>query len=182
MFFVCIIVNRFAYIADEVQCNRLFAWVTVPMQRDGSIKPLLQIDWESVQHVHIRGQEWQGLKSYGSGSATRIAVKLQWHESYQGCYKSMLQIGAAHKNGCFITGRWLHVGFQMNQMNMTDRTYVFMLRISDPLQSNQWGISGPNHHWWWNFVASCYTEDKDRLHGMETHWFSSKKKSSKELI
>jgi hypothetical protein len=23
-----------------------------------------------------------------------------------------------------ITGRWLHVGFQMNQMNMTDRDYV----------------------------------------------------------
>jgi hypothetical protein len=42
-----------------------------------------------------------------------------------------------------ITGRWLYVGFQMNQMNMTDRAYVFMLRISDPLQINQWGISGP---------------------------------------
>jgi hypothetical protein len=53
---------------------------------------------------------------------------------------------------------------------------VFMLRISDPLQINQWGISGPNHHWWWKFVASCYAEDKDRLHGMETHSFSSKKK------
>jgi hypothetical protein len=46
-----------------------------------------------------------------------------------------------------ITGRWLHVGFQMNQMNMTDRACMFMLRILDLLQINQWGIFGPVHHW-----------------------------------
>jgi hypothetical protein len=46
-----------------------------------------------------------------------------------------------------ITGRWLRVGFQMIQMNMTDRAYVFMLRMYDPVQINQWSISGPNHHW-----------------------------------
>jgi len=102
VFFVCVVVNRFAYRADEVQCNHLFAWVRVPLQRDGSSKPLLQIDWESVQHVHIRGQEWQGLKSRGSGSASRIVIKLQWHGSSQGCYKNMLQIVAAHKNGSFM--------------------------------------------------------------------------------
>jgi len=94
VFFVCIIVNRFAYRADEVQCNHLFAWVRVPMQRYGTSK--------SVQHDHIRDQEWQGLKSRGSGSASRIVVKLQWHGSFQGCYKSMLQIVAAHKNGSFV--------------------------------------------------------------------------------
>jgi hypothetical protein len=46
-----------------------------------------------------------------------------------------------------ITGRWLHVCFQMSQINMTDKAYVFMLRINDAVQINQWGISGPNHHW-----------------------------------
>jgi hypothetical protein len=42
--FVCIIVNRFAYRADDVKCNHLFAWVRVLMQRDGISKPLLQIE------------------------------------------------------------------------------------------------------------------------------------------
>lgn len=83
--FVCIIVNRFACRTDEVQWNHLLGWVRV-----------------SVQHVHTRGQEWQGLKSHVSGSATKIVVKLQWHGSYQGCYKNMLQIGAAHKNESFV--------------------------------------------------------------------------------
>ena len=100
--FVCMIVNRFVFRADEVQCSHVFEWVRVPMQRDATSNPLLQIGWESVQHVHIHAQEWEGLKSCGSGSATRIVVKLQWHGSYQGCYKSMLQIGAAHRNGSFM--------------------------------------------------------------------------------
>jgi hypothetical protein len=32
-----------------------------------------------------------------------------------------------------ITGRWLHVGFQINQVNTTNGAYKFMLRIYDPV-------------------------------------------------
>jgi hypothetical protein len=76
-----------------------------------------------------------------------------------------------------ITGRRMHVGFQMNQMNMTEpmclcSEYLIHYKSTNGAVLDQI-ITGDEtllHH------VTCYTEEKDRLHGMETHLFSSKKK------